>query len=164
MRALAIVGLKLMGVSSLCGTIGVISMIANVLAIRSYPNSGINPLWLILQVVVVFVINLLFTLVLLFRTEWIVTQLHIPDEPLRSSVAAPELLRVGLVIVGVIALINAISESSSVLFNMAQSFNGTHPVLVNWGPAVKVLVEFVLGFVVIGKSRSIASRVFSDSF
>ncbi|XHR30355.1 MAG: hypothetical protein ACFUZC_07295 [Chthoniobacteraceae bacterium] len=163
MRALAIVGLKLMGVSSLYRATGIISMIASVLAMLSNPHPGINPLWLIVQAVVIFVINVLFALVLLFRTERIVTWLRIPDEPLRSSIAASELLRVGLVIVGVIALIDAISESSSILFNATQIFHATHQ-MMNLGPAVKVLVEFVLGFVVIGKSRSIASRVFSGSF
>ena len=166
MRALAIVGLKLMGVSSLYRAIGLITSITSVLALLSNPHPGINPLWYIAQFVVIFVINVIFALTLLFRTEWIVTKLHIPDEPLRSSVSAPEILRIGLVIVGVITLIDALSESGAVLFNLTQIFNATHrsdSVLMNLGPAIKVLVEFVFAFVVIGKSRRIASRVFSGS-
>jgi hypothetical protein len=167
MRALAIVGLKLMGVSSIYRAVGIISSITNALAVFSNPHPGINCLWLIANAVAIFVIDVLFALVLLFRTEWIVAKLQIPDEPLTSSVSASELLRVGLVMIGVIAIMGALSESGSILFNMIQNMqsNARFPqgLPLNVGPVVKALLELLLAFVVIGKSRRIASRVFSGS-
>lgn len=167
MRALAIVGLKLMGVSSLYRAAGFISSITNVLAVFSTHPPGINSFWLIANAVAIFVINVVFALVLLLRTEWIVAKLHIPDEPLRSSVTASELLRVGLIIIGVLAIMDALSESGSILFNMIQNmqFNARFPqgIPLNMGPVVKALLELVLAFVVICKSRRIASHVFSGS-
>ena len=167
MRALAIVGLKLMGVSSLYRVAWSIASITNVMAMFSNPHPGINPVWYVAKSVVIFGLNVLFTLVLLLRTEWIVTKLHIPDEPLTSSVSASELLRVGLVIIGVVAVMNALSESGSILFNMIQNMllHARFPqgIPLDVGPAVKAVLELLLAFVVIGKSRRIASRVFSGS-
>lgn len=165
MRAVVVVCLKLMGISGLTGMIRIIPSIANAMYMVSNPHPGINPFWFFVQLAALFCIDLAYAFVLLCRTEWVVAKLHIPDEPLKLSSSAFELLRVGLVIVGVITLMGAISETGSVLYNLSQQEQMFHanPNMnwgLNWGPAIKTVLEFVLGFVVIGKSRDIASRVF----
>ena len=167
MRALAIVGLKLTGVSSLYQVAANIASITGVMIMLSNPHPGINPVWIIAQSVAFFVLSVLFAFVLLLRTEWIVAKLQIPDEPLTSSVSASELLRVGLVIIGVIAVMNALSESGSILYNMIQNMQSnarfSQCFSLDVGPAIKALLQLLLAFVVIGKSQRIASRVFSGS-
>ncbi len=161
MRALAVVFLKLMGIRGILGVMWFIPQIANAMFMASNPH-GINPWWYFVDIAAASCINAAYAFVLLCRTDWVVAKLHIPDEPLKLAASAFELLRVGLVIVGVMALMDAIAETGSVLYNLSQQhgmFNA-QPMLVNWGPAIKTVLELVLGFVVISKSRGIASRVF----
>jgi hypothetical protein len=167
MRALTTVGLKLMGISSLYWATGFVPSLFSALFMFSNPHPGLNPVWYVAQIVTYFGINVLFALVLLFRTEWVVAKLQIPPEPISLSIAASELLRVGLVLVGVFAIIHALSEFGGILFsaiqdsrmpNQPSGFSSYH-----MGRMIEVLLELLLGAIVIGDSRGIVSRVFPSN-
>jgi len=153
-----------MGISSLYRAAGVVTSLFNFLYMLSNPHFGLNPVWGIAQMLADFGITVMFALVLLFRTEWVVAKLQIPPEPISLSIAASDLLRVGLVLVGVFAVLYALSEFGGVLWSaildtrMPNQPNGflNHQI----GGMIKALLELVLGLIVIGDSRGIVSRVF----
>ncbi len=161
MRALTIVGLKILGVMSLYWATGIIPSIIGALTTLSFSkHPEFDALNIIPQVVAWFGFNLIFGLLLLLRTEWIVAKLRIPNESFQSSVSPSELLRVGLVIVGVFVIIRALSESGAALCMVIQKNPSNSPTQSGWGLMIGALIELLLAVLVLARSRCIASHAF----
>lgn len=163
MRALAIIGLKLMGISLLLRAAGIIPSISNLANVLSIPHPGVSPGWFVLPIAGWFIITLTFGLLLLFQTERIASRLRFPAEPLQASVSASKLLQAGLIIVGVYVMIYALSEFVMHVSTMIQyCYKTGNPSAYSWGNTVQELLQLLLALVVIGGSRRIAARVFPD--
>ena len=157
MRALAIVALKVTGVVILFTTIILVSQLIS-LAISVYRTGQMGPGQPFM--LVAFVLCLLFVWLLLGKTTWLVDRLGIPEQELQLGVSATQLLQVGLIVFGVVAIIGAISQCASTLYMASQMKDAMRWDWYAWGNLVAAGIKLCLAIIIVGKSRRIAASTF----
>jgi hypothetical protein len=167
MRNAMTVGLKLLGVLSIYWAASDTGQVV-AMTTRLYSQNGGFPMGLPLAALILLVVGVpvVFALVLLNRTDWIVDRLKISAEPSPVSGMEPShLLRVGLVILGAFSLIEAIPDMGRSVYEVILSNSGPSYFFRSYTfhLVVSSALKFLLGCVVIGNSERFARSVFPVS-
>jgi hypothetical protein len=163
MRNLMTVGLKLLGILSVYWAI--FETVQFVLFLLNAAHGGpfqFGEWWGILFSLLMSAIRVFFAVVLLTRTNWIIERLNLPMESPSPPVMEPaQLLRVGLVVLGAYAVIEAFPEMGRDIYVLSQSKLSMLQ-MPNYGldRCIAAVLKFILGCIVIGRSNRFARNVF----
>jgi hypothetical protein len=167
-RNLAIVGLKLLGI---LGVYWGINNLAQVLLFAFLAISGAAPhfgsAWAIWGFSIpASLTSAAFAIVLLARTDWVVSKLKFPEAPPSSGMEPSQVLRVGFILVGTFALLEALPGIGNAAYMVIMSNSGTSTApsfdlgrIIS--PALKFI--FIFGCIVIGRSDRFAKSVFRSA-
>jgi hypothetical protein len=156
MRALTIIGLKLIGLMTLFWMLVLLPQFFGSMLSGGGPRFGAGPP----AAVVSIALSLAFAFLLLARTEWVADRLRVPAEPLQVSASPADLLRTGLIVFGVFAIVNALGEIAHIAYAAAWSADARRYDWYNWGRLVATAIRLSLGWIVIAQSRRMAEKAF----
>jgi len=161
MRALTIVGLKLLAIWNLCRAMEQVALISGpLMVLHTAPKNipGFSPWWLMASVISSVAVYALLGLFLLLCADWLADKLGIPFEPLHSSVTVPEFFRMGLIILGLAIGIDALAGLTDGLYSAYQQ--GGSGVFHPRHEGGKYILELIFALIVILNSKRIAASAF----
>lgn len=119
-----------------------------------------NFLWPVLGTwLLFFLVTATFAGVLLVRTDWIVGKLRFPEDPAKG-IQPSQFLRVGLILLGVFALIDAVSRLGSAIFAVITLGFTPGVLLSEYGSILSPVLKLILTWLLIRKSERFAQLVF----
>ena len=123
MRNIFLAGAKLLGILGLYWAILIIPQIGFFLGIQNPINEEYYSIsWIFSGIFLYFLLSLVFGLILIFRTEKIADMLKIKEpEKQEFKPKADDMLRIGIILVGIFLLASAIPEFAKIIFRLAQS-------------------------------------------
>ena len=126
MRNLFLAGAKLLGILALYWAILIIPQIGFFLSVRTTMSEGnYSGTWLFSGIVLSFILPLIFGLILIFRTEKIADILKIKESKEQEFKSKQDdILRIGIILVGIFLVASAIPKFAKIIFQMAQSSMG----------------------------------------
>lgn len=162
MRNLFIIGLKLLGILCLYWALGEVAQVS--VAITTLPSMkamGIQPVWYIFSVSLYVLVHLLFSLVLLFRSDGIAKALRVPDTAFTPGQITPAaLLYTLLIAISVFILIQAIPQVLRHLFTWAELRDrDTAMSAYQIGELVVASAQIALAIIVVCRMRTMASKL-----
>ncbi|MEO6054152.1 MAG: hypothetical protein ABIP97_09085 [Chthoniobacterales bacterium] len=162
MRNLFIVGLKLLGILCfywLFGTMGQIGIALT--SMRSFSSMGINPLWYFLAFAAYLLIEFVFALLFLFRSEAIASLLGVTDNTTASvQISGASLLFAALVGVSVFILLESTPKLLQEFFYILQAHQGGRaPDDYQVSALIATIVQITLAFVVISRAKTMAIKL-----
>jgi len=126
MRNIFLAGAKLLGILGLYWAILIIPQIGFFLGIQNPINEEYYSIsWIFSGIFLYFLLSLVFGLILIFRTEKIANMLKIKEgEEQEFKPNADNMLRIGIILVGIFLLASAIPKLAKTIFGMARSLSG----------------------------------------
>ena len=126
MRNLFLVGAKLLGMLGLYWTILIIPQIGFLLGANAQMNEdNFSGAWMFSGLLLYFLLSLAFGLILIFRTEKVADLLRIKKAEVQEiKPKTDDMLRIGIILVGIFLLASAIPKLTKTIFVMAQSLSG----------------------------------------
>jgi hypothetical protein len=123
MRNLFLAGGKLLGILGLYWAILIITQIGFFFGIQSDISKNYYSMaWMFSGFLLYFLLALVFGLILIFRTEKIADMLKIKEpEKQEFKPKADDMLRIGIILVGIFLLASAIPEFAKIIFRLAQT-------------------------------------------
>ena len=163
MRELTTLGLKLLGILGLYWAATIMPQIGMALSMLVGNSAhGYSASWYLASLVAWFVISLLFAILLLSRTGWIVSKLRVPSDSIQAHFPSPShLLRAGLVLIGVFAILESVPDLIQALYEASQF--GEWPGYHRWARFIGGASKLVLALIVIGRSAQLTQRIFPIS-
>ena len=123
MRNLFLVGAKLLGMLGLYWTILIIPQIGFLLGANAQMNEdNFSGAWMFSGLLLYFLLSLAFGLILIFRTEKVADLLRIKKAEVQEiKPKTDDMLRIGIILVGIFLLASAIPEFAKIIFRLAQT-------------------------------------------
>ncbi len=123
MRNLFLVGAKLLGMLGLYWTILIIPQIGFFLGANSQMNEdNFSGVLIFSGLLLYFLLSLSFGLILIFRTEKVADLLRIKKAEVQEiKPKTDDMLRIGIILVGIYVLASAIPELAKIIFRLAQT-------------------------------------------
>lgn len=161
MRNLAIVGLKLLGILGIYWSITGIAQVA--LSVSLAGVGAMRPqLWFFAAgwlISAIFAAAL--AVIMLARTDWVIAKLKFPEDPPASGMEPSQLLRVGFILVGVFAVLEALPAIGTAAYSVVAYNSGASRVMnPDYGRIISPLIKFILACILIGRSDRFAQSVF----
>ena len=123
MRNLFLVGAKLLGILGLYWAILIIPQIGFFLGANAQMNEGnFSGAWMFSGILLYFLLAFAFGLILIFRTEKIADLLKIKESEVQEIMPkTDDMLRIGIILVGIFLLASAIPEFAKIIFRLTQT-------------------------------------------
>jgi hypothetical protein len=164
MRNTMTVALKLIGIIAIYWASRDIAQLGVAVSYISRRPSAVGDMAPLITWLVLFAIPLALAIILLTRTGWVIDLLKIPlESPPASAMDPSQLLHVGLVVLGAFILLQAIPEIGSTTYTyflFHSQFPNRSQSDSELARCVSAAIKFLLGCIVIGKSRHFALSVF----
>jgi hypothetical protein len=166
MKALFLVCTKLLGLLGLywasATLVQVGPFVVSSLSGRLEDNS--HTVWFICSFASYSILSFALAVVLLVKTEWVATALRIPDDPLPQSAHADQVLRIGILLLGLYFVIASFPSLVRTVLEMSRDswrYVGIHS--LQMPKLVANALQFLLGLILVLKPASVLNALNNNS-
>lgn len=154
-RHLAIIGLKLLGLSQLFNAL----FLFPIFAYAFYALKSGGYFFQFLGWILIALAGFL----LISKTEWFVDKLRIPEEKIDVPISPASLLQIGLVLIAIFFLLAAIPVAGGMIYESSRNYSPQNAWWFLSKNSIQLFLRIFLGTLVLVNSAKIAAKVFPRS-